>query len=142
MGGALVRLNFDSSRGTEDIDLVRMNHPELSDTAAKNTLYKWLIKKGLGPEWVNSAVEPFIREIQEWETEVVPLQTGARGKVYRPTLTVFVYLKLRRGTEIDLMDIKKAVPKCPEGFDEKKFMKWADDATKKKFTKLRANLGI
>lgn len=124
-GGALVRLNFDENRGTEDLDLVRIRHPELSDEAAKNQLFKWLIQRGLGPEWVNSAVEPFVREVEEWDREVVLLRDGPRGKIFRPCLTLFVYLKLRRGSEIDLADIQKAAENCVERFDEAKFLTWA-----------------
>lgn len=38
IGGTLVRLYFDSIRGTEDIDLVRIRHPELSDDASRERL--------------------------------------------------------------------------------------------------------
>lgn len=126
VGGALVRLLFDGTRGTEDLDLVRLNHPNLSDEGAKAHLFRWLIQNGLGPEWVNSAVEPFVREVTTWQSEIVLVRTGSKGKIFRPTLTLFVYLKLRRATDVDLLDIKKAIPKCPEGFDEKKFALWAD----------------
>lgn len=141
-GGALVRLNFDASRGTEDIDLVRISHPALSDEATRTQLFRWLMSRNLGPEWVNTAVEPFVREVANWENEILIIRTGTAGKIYRPNLTLFTYLKLRRGTEIDLLDIKKAVPKCPEGFDEKKFLKWANEVVEARYRKERAKLSF
>ncbi|MCM2276711.1 MAG: hypothetical protein NDJ89_01385 [Oligoflexia bacterium] len=139
-GGSLVRLEFDAGRGTEDVDLVRMRHSQLSDEAAKNLLFRWLIARGLGPEWVNSAVEPFVREIADWANETVEIRAGKTGKVYRPTFTLFTYLKLRRGTEEDLKDIKAAVPKCPEGFDEERFLSWADAKLRAKYFAVREKL--
>ncbi|MDR3608289.1 MAG: hypothetical protein P4M08_13040 [Oligoflexia bacterium] len=141
-GGALVRLEFDAERGTEDVDLVRVSHPELSDEMAKHTLFKWLIARGSGPEWVNSAVEPFVREVPNWQNELVFVRAGRKGRILRPTLTLFAYLKLRRGTDIDLSDIRAAVAKCPEGFDERKFRLWADLKTLSRFEQHRAALGL
>jgi hypothetical protein len=141
-GGSLVRLSFDAQRGTEDLDLVRISHKDLSDDAAKNQLFKWLIARGLGPEWVNSAVEPFVQEISDWKSELVFFKKGAKGIIFRPNLTLFIYLKLRRGTEIDLLDIQKAIPKCPEGFNESKFLKWSNPELNKKFFNVRSRLRL
>ncbi len=141
-GGSLVRLSFDASRSTEDVDLVRIRHGSLSDEAARNALFKWLIGRGLGPEWVNSAVEPFVREIPGWERELALLRAGSAGRIYRPNLTLFVYLKLRRGTEIDLGDIRKAVPKCAEGFDEARFLRWAAQPLRERYERVRSTLGL
>ena len=141
-GGSLVRLKFDAQRGTEDMDLVGITHPALSDTAARNELYRWLIGRGLGPEWVNTAVEPFVREVPQWESETVEIQRGPKGRIVRPTLTLFVFLKLRRGTDVDLEDIRKAVVHCPEKFDETKFLLWADARLQIKFRAFRSMLAI
>lgn len=126
-GGALVRLSFDASRGTEDVDFARMSHPELSPELSLTHFYRWLISRGLGPEWVNTAVEPFVHEVPSWKDETVLVRSGLKGKIFRPTLTLFAYLKLKRATAVDLEDIRKAIPHCPEGFDEKKLLGWADE---------------
>jgi len=138
-GGTLVRLQFDASRGTDDIDFVQISHPALNPTQCKNQLYQWLIQNGLGPEWVNDAVEPFLRSVPDWQSETREMQSGSKGRIFRPTLTLFIYLKLKRGTEIDLEDIRSAIPHCPEGLDEKKFRKWADKNTIQKFEKLKTS---
>ena len=141
-GGALVRLKFDSSRGTEDLDFVRINHPTLSDEAAKDIFFRWLMNKNLGPEWVNSAVEPFVKEVPNWQKETVLIEKGSKGRIFRPNQTLFIYLKLKRGSEIDFNDILIAKKKCSEKFDEKKFLSWADEKLKNKFLKFRDSLGL
>jgi hypothetical protein len=141
-GGALVRHEFDAQRGTEDVDLVRFASREMSDEAAKTLLFKWLIARGLGPEWVNSAVEPFVKEVPNWSRETVLIRAGSKGNILRPNLSLFTYLKFRRGTEIDILDVQKALPKCPEGFDEPKFLSWADAKTSARFRAFRKKLGI
>ena len=140
-GGSLVKLAFDQSRGTEDVDFLRLAHPELSENKSKHLLYQWLIANGLGPEWVNTAVEAFVQDIPEWQKEVVLLREGNRGRLYRPTLTLFVYLKLRRGTEIDLADVQCAIPFCTEGFDKHKFLSWADEKTADRLKSCRTLFG-
>ena len=135
-GGSLVRLAFDSSRGTEDLDLMRVKDSAQSNDASRNKLYQWLIARGLGPEWVNDAMEPFVREADGWEGQLVLLREGTKGKIYRPSLTLFVFLKLRRGTDIDIEDIKKAIPFCKEGFDPSVFKKWNHPNVKKNFARV------
>jgi hypothetical protein len=120
--------------------LVRIDHPSLSDEAARNALFRWLIDRGLGPEWVNTAVEPFVREVPSWEQELAVLREGARGRVYRSNLTLFTYLKLRRGSEIDLTDVVKAMSACPEGLDENKLAGWATPEVAARLKKLRISL--
>lgn len=141
-GGSLVRLSFDASRGTEDVDLMRIAHPSLSDEASRNALFRWLIARGLGPEWVNSTVEPFVREVSEWRDEIVPLLDGPKGRIFRPTLTLFAHLKLRRGTDVDLADIRAAARSCPEGFDQAKFRRWSDPDTWARYLSSKAALGL
>ena len=141
-GGGLVRMSFDSTRGTEDLDLVRISTPGQSDDAAKQALFRWLIDRGLGPEWVNSAVEPFVREVPNWENETVLIRTGAKGRLFRPSLTLFVYLKLRRGTEIDIVDIQKAAQSCPEPFDEKRLYEWQNSKVLERYQRISSSLGL
>jgi hypothetical protein len=142
-GGTLVRLLFDAGRGTEDIDLARVAHPELSPERALTELYLFLRTLGLGPEIVNAAVEPFVHEVPDWRGELVTIRQGARGRIFRPTLTLFSYLKLRRGTPIDLEDIRAAVRYCGAAeFDAGKFARWADAELAGRFARVRLQLGL
>ena len=53
--------------------------------------------------------------------------TKGNGRVYRPNLTLFSYLKLQRGTDVDVEDIQKAAQKWGvDEFNLDKFKVWAD----------------
>jgi len=127
-GGALVRLVFDANRGTEDIDLMRISHPEDSMEVSLNLIFRHAIEQGLGPEWINTAMTPFVRMATGWESELVLLRTGKKGRLHRPTLTLFTFLKLERGSEVDLKDIqaafRKLAPRDPAEFSEEKLRSW------------------
>jgi hypothetical protein len=127
-GGALVRLVFDANRGTEDIDLMRISHPEDSMEVSLNLIFRHAIGLGLGPEWINTAMTPFVRMATGWESELALLRTGKKGRLHRPTLTLFTFLKLERGSEVDLNDIiaafRKLNARSPTEFSEEKLLSW------------------
>jgi hypothetical protein len=142
-GGSLVRLIFDARRGTEDIDLARVAHPVLSEESALNRLYVHVRSLGLGPEHVNPAFQAFLRQVPDWMGELVLLREGARGRIYRPSLTLFAYLKLLRGTPIDVEDVRSAVA-ClgPGEFMESRFRAWAAPEIQERFERHRAAIGL
>ncbi|MBC7691352.1 MAG: hypothetical protein H7222_06245 [Methylotenera sp.] len=111
-GGSLVQLEFNGQRATEDIDVVLVRHSQVSDVIAQDRLFKAAIGLGLSPENVNSAARFFVQQIQNWENHLIEIKSGPVGRVFRPDLTLFVALKLKRGTEIDLEDIRDAVQFC------------------------------
>ena len=137
-GGSLVRLEFDAQRGTEDMDLVRIRDELQSEERSRTRLFQWLMQNQLGPEWVNTAVEPFVKRVPNWENEVIELRSGKLGRVFRPNLTLFIYLKLGRGTSADWKDIEKAIPHCPEGFNWNKFESWATEKIRLQIPRLSA----
>ncbi len=143
-GGSLVRLEFDDTRSTEDIDLAHFVSAAAQSIPTKESalsqLYRWLIQQGSGPEWVNLAVEAFLNEVPNWRTHVVEMKRGSQGAVFRPTLTLFVYLKLRRGTPIDLDDIRAAAKKCPESFDLALLRSWGNARVNEKVASLKGEL--
>jgi hypothetical protein len=61
------------------------------------------VERGLPLESVNSAAGWFLRQIEGWERELVPLRSG-RAIILRPTPTLFLLLKIRRMAEPDLAD--------------------------------------
>jgi hypothetical protein len=143
VGGSLVQIEYDANRGTEDIDLVPISHPSFSDVKAQDELFKAAKSIGLDPENVNSAARFFVGEFQEWQLEVIAFREGPAGRIFRPTLALFVGLKLKRGTEIDLEDIRAAVRK--EGriaFVESRFREISDITVQAKFDAFRASLGL
>ena len=144
-GGSLVQLMFDSQRGTQDIDLINIRHARLSEIPLQTELFLLAKSLGLTPENVNSAISFFVRQVPEWQTQIVLIREGKEGRVYRPTLTLFVYLKLGRGSEIDFQDIAAAVKSCGVAeFDEALLQSWCKSPSTvyQKFQTIRARLGL
>ncbi len=109
LGGSLVRTDLDATRGTHDLDIVRV--PQNDNTQDQTNLILEMKKVGLSPEQVNSAVLFFLKQFKGWETEVRELLKFKGGRILRPTLTLFAFLKLGRATPIDIEDLKKAISK-------------------------------
>ena len=59
---------------------------------------------GLSIEAVNSAADFFVRRIPGWRSEIEPFVIGARGRIFRPSPTLFLLLKLPRLSAHDLGD--------------------------------------
>jgi len=143
LGGSLVQLEYDGGRATDDIDLLSLGHPELSETRTQDELFKAAIRLGMDAESVNSAARFFLDETPGWQTEIQAWKKGVKGAVYKPTLTLFIILKLKRGTDIDLRDIEFAVKK--EGvsaFSQERFEKLADEKVRALFVIQRARFGL
>jgi hypothetical protein len=100
VGGALVALWLEPRRVTEDIDLVSLTgSPE-----QRYELMQLAAGAGLSIEAVNSAADFFVRRIPGWQQEIVPFRSGARARIYRPTPTLFLLLKVGRLSDQDLAD--------------------------------------
>jgi hypothetical protein len=105
VGGALVALWLEPRRTTEDIDILG-----LRGTAEERwALMALAVELGLPVEAMNSAADFFVRRIEGWRDELEPFRRGARGRVYRPTVTLFLLLKLGRLSEQDLADCLAAL---------------------------------
>lgn len=142
-GGSLVQLLFDSNRGTQDIDLVNIRHDHLAETPLQTELFLLAKSLGLTPENLNSAVSFFVRQVPGWQSQIVEIAAGPKGKIYRPTLTLFVYLKLGRASEIDLADIRSAVKVCGRHeFDSELYDSWADVKLREKLVECRSKIGL
>jgi hypothetical protein len=100
IGGALAALWFASDRVTEDIDLVAVTDAP----ARRYALMDFALAHGLPLEAVNSAADFFLRRLPGWSDELELLHTGARGRIFRPTPTLFLLLKAGRMSEADLSD--------------------------------------
>ncbi len=112
VGGALVQIHYNGGRATEDIDLVHIRHKNKSKEIVQDELYKYALKSwGMGPEFINLSVEFFVHELKGWEKEIVLLSEGPSGRFFRPSLTLFCALKMRRATELDQDDIKFVIKK-------------------------------
>ena len=105
VGGALVALWLEPRRTTEDVDVVGLGGTE----GERAALLGLAADLGLPVEALNSAADYFVRRIDGWREEIVEFRAGARGRVFRPTHTLFLLLKLRRLSEQDLADCAAAV---------------------------------
>jgi hypothetical protein len=61
---------------------------------------------------VNSAADFFVRKIDGWRDELVPLVRGPRATIYRPSATLFLLLKIERLTAVDLDDCIALLDHC------------------------------
>lgn len=99
VGGALAALWRTGARKTEDVDLVPM-----AAGASRGALLEAAFRMGLPVEAVNSAADFFVHRIPGWQTGTSLLKSGAKGRVFRPSWTVFVLLKMGRLSGADLED--------------------------------------
>ena len=109
VGGALAALWLDEpGRTTEDVDLIGLSGaPE-----ERLALMQLAQEMGLPIEAVNSAADFFVRRISGWEEEIEIFRTGPKTRIYRPTPTLFLLLKLDRLSEQDLGDCLATIDKA------------------------------
>ncbi len=100
VGGAAAAVWFLSERVTEDVDLVSLRGSR-EDRLALLALAERL---GLSPEAFNSAADFFVHRIPGWTEEMELLRQGRGARIHRPTVTLFILLKLGRLSEVDLDD--------------------------------------
>jgi hypothetical protein len=100
VGGALVALWLDGRRVTEDVDLVGLEETG----ASRLTLLGLAADLGLPVEALNSTADFFVARIPDWRDHLVPFRTGRTGRIFRPSPTLFLLLKLSRLSTRDLDD--------------------------------------
>lgn len=100
VGGALASLWLESRRVTEDVDMVGLEGTQ----AERLRLMQFAESQGLAVETVNSAVDYYLRKIAGWRDELVVFRQSERVRIFRPSPTLFLLLKLGRLSEQDLDD--------------------------------------
>jgi hypothetical protein len=100
IGGGLVALWLEPRRLTEDIDLIGLP----GSAADRLALLGLANDLGLPVEALNSAADFFVHRITDWRAHLVLFRSGATGRVFRPSATLFLLLKLARLSEQDLAD--------------------------------------
>jgi hypothetical protein len=111
IGGALVAMWLEPRRMTEDIDLVAVR----GTGAERLDLLGVAGDLALPVEALNSAADFFVERIPNWLAETEPLRQGARGRILRPTPTLFLLLKLGRLSGTDLDDCLAMLGKVSAG---------------------------
>jgi len=102
LGGSLAALWFTPGRVTEDVDIVSV----VDEPERRYALLDFAVAAGLSPEVVNSAADFFLRRIPGWADDLEVLHQGSRGRIMRPTATLFLLLKVGRMSEADLEDCR------------------------------------
>ena len=100
IGGGLVALWIEPGRTTEDLHVVGMAGCE----DPRFALLQFADDLGLPVETLNSAADFFVDRIKGWEQDVELLHRGSVGRVFRPSATLFLLLKLGRLSAQDLSD--------------------------------------
>lgn len=100
IGGALVALWLEPRRVTEDMDIIGLTGTQ----EERFRLMQFAEGAGLPIEAVNTAADFFVRRIAGWRDEIELFRSGRRARIYRPTPTLFLLLKMGRLSEQDLAD--------------------------------------
>jgi hypothetical protein len=108
IGGAAAAAWFAPVRTTEDIDLIGLG----GSPGERFALMELAASVAIPVEAVNSAADFFVRRIEGWREQLVPLHRGSSATIYRPTATLFLLLKLQRLTAVDLDDCLALVAHC------------------------------
>ncbi len=107
IGGALAALWLHPRRITEDIDLIGLE----GTLEERLRLMEFAQDAKLPVEAVNSAADFFLRRIPGWREELILFRQGDRTRIYRPTATLFLLLKINRMSEQDLEDCMAVLDK-------------------------------
>jgi hypothetical protein len=108
VGGALVALWLDTRRVTEDVDLVGIE----GSGADRLSLLGLARDLGLPVEALNSAADFFVHRVPDWRQQIEPFRIGKTGRVFRPSPTLFLVLKIRRLSTRDLDDCLELLWRC------------------------------
>jgi hypothetical protein len=110
IGGAAAAAWFAPVRTTEDIDLIGLGGSQ----AERLALMELAESAAIPIEAVNTAAEFYLRRIEGWRDQLVPLHRGATATIYRPSATLFILLKLDRLSAVDLDDCLALVEHCEQ----------------------------
>jgi hypothetical protein len=108
VGGALVSIWVEPRRITQDIDLIGLT----GASSERLDLMDAAFSLGLPIEAVNSAADYFVHRIPGWRDEIEVLRQYSQCMMYRPTPTLFVWLKMGRLSEQDLQDCIAVISKA------------------------------
>ncbi len=143
VGGAFILLEYDEHRPVKNVDLVPILHPNLSFVEAEYALMTAAARLKFDPQVVTVNTKDYLDTFPGWPEEALEWRKGKVGSVAKPSLALLVAMKLKRGSTVDLNDLKLAVEKEGRGaFDERRFRRLANSLVQVKFDGLRARLGL
>jgi hypothetical protein len=101
LGGSLLRIIQASSRSTSDIDICSIDEMTNDNRLSLMSIAQ---ASGLPIEAINPAADFFLRQIPNWKNSLVLLVQGKKGNIFRPSLELYIILKMNRGTDTDVSD--------------------------------------
>lgn len=110
VGGALVALWLEPRRVTEDIDIMGVE----STQEKRLRLMQFAEDQRLPIEAVNSAVDFFVQRIPGWQDEIEVFREVGNTRIFRPSPTLFLLLKIGRLTQQDLEDCFRLLDRVEE----------------------------
>jgi hypothetical protein len=119
VGGGLVAIWIEPRRVTEDLDLIGLENA--SDQRFQ--LMSLAEAVGLPIEAVNSAAEFFVRRIEGWRDELELVRSSEHARLFRPSPTLFLLLKIARLSAQDLEDCLALLAKCDTPIDHERVLR-------------------
>ena len=114
LGGTLLPAVGIDVRATVDIDLVGLGKKEAAQQLELMSLAESL---GLPVESVNQAAAFFLKKIGYTKADLIVLEQGPSATIYRPSLSLYWRLKMRRLSETDLQDCEHYFNFCTSSGD-------------------------
>jgi len=109
IGGTVLPLLGLNFRVTVDIDFVPVKD---SDHAQTIKIMEIADELGLPVETINQAGAFFLTKISEFQKHLILIKKGKTAKIFRPDVTLFLLLKMKRLTESDLSDCLAYLKYC------------------------------
>ena len=101
IGGSLLAIINASDRSTADIDICPLN--EMTNEH-RLLLMNLAVKSGLPIEAINPSADFFLRQIPNWKASLILFKAGKKGNIFRPSLELYLKLKLNRCSDTDIED--------------------------------------
>ena len=106
LGGTLLPALGVDVRVTTDIDIICLDE---STNKQQLVLMELAESMKIPPESINMAAEYFFRKVGHKKEDLIPLVKGPRCVIYRPSVTLYLLLKIARLTESDLLDCESMI---------------------------------
>lgn len=119
VGGGLVAIWLEPRRVTEDLDLIGLGSP----SEQRFQLMELAEAVGLPIEAVNSAAEFFVRRIDGWRDELDLVRSTEHARLFRPSPTLFLLLKIARLSAQDLDDCLALLAKSETPIDHERVLR-------------------
>lgn len=112
IGGALLPLLNINHRVTVDIDIV-----PIEKTDQQLELMRIAEKIGVPVEAINPAATFYLKEIKGFNKELILFHEGKNARIFRPSLNLYMQLKLKRLTVSDAEDLMHYIKYCKKNGD-------------------------